>query len=696
MKTWQLIKQTRRGSAVVCFALAVIVAFSWFLSKEYAQEAIRDVQDAAHAKMDHIVQNTRVTLDHFQIYGQSMMEDPAICNWLISAANGPMEDFEAFKAARKYQGLQPFISDIILINDKTKRVIDAEYGVTGYSDFRLPGLLEQQVRTLPKYAGFDFWREKDRSYIRMTVPVPGSPSSALVVLFDKDKLEQFLFKSNENLGFSIRLTNGDGELMLGQPAAPSASRVEDETREYLDNPPWTFVFTADKAAMTRHIGAFQRKITAACVSLGAILLLLMVWGSIRTLRPLLESVQQMHTSLRNYRDIAKEEYLRQWILQSGEGHIRRGLAETGVLPRLSRPRMAIFRIESYKPFSDRYNYPSRKLFKYAMGNIACEIARGEGYEAEAVDMDGDHFVLLFSPVKEQSHETAPEPMLAVVRDKIGEYLQIPTAVAVSRPLEPEEPFRKIYEETYDLTLLKFLSGEEKIYSEADLERSFQVNRSLPDDVLLGELVKAVKMSDADRMRLLIGQLTEGLRKLPFEDLRFQLRMIVYTLFKSFSKVIDLQETAGTEHLISRFSSLAEVMDWLENQLVRIIDSQKSKPESGRKDEIAQEIVDYIANHLQDPALSLDSISDHLGLSSSYVRHVFKDVYKITLADYLLQQRIEKVKRLLTETNLPVAEIAESAGFLTKSHFYTAFKKSEGMTPAQYRSARKIGQSIERG
>jgi AraC-like DNA-binding protein len=358
--------------------------------------------------------------------------------------------------------------------------------------------------------------------------------------------------------------------------------------------------------------------------------------------------------------------------------------------------MAIFRIESYKPFSDRYNYPSRKLFKYAMGNIACEIARGEGYEAEAVDMDGDHFVLLFSPVKEQSHETAPEPMLAVVRDKIWEYLQIPTAVAVSRPLEPEEPFRKIYEETYDLTLLKFLSGEEKIYSEADLERSFQVNRSLPDDVLLGELVKTVKMSDADRMRLLIGQLTEGLRKLPFEDLRFQLRMIVYTLFKSFSKVIDLQETAGTEHLISRFSSLAEVMDWLENQLVRIIDSQKSKPESGRKDEIAQEIVDYIANHLQDPALSLDSISDHLGLSSSYVRHVFKDVYKITLADYLLQQRIEKVKSLLTETNLSVAEIAESAGFLTKSHFYTAFKKSVGMTPVQYRSARKIGQRIERG
>lgn len=121
-----------------------------------------------------------------------------------------------------------------------------------------------------------------------------------------------------------------------------------------------------------------------------------------------------------------------------------------------------------------------------------------------------------------------------------------------------------------------------------------------------------------------------------------------------------------------------------------MNDQKAKPAGSRKDEIAQEIIDFIQNHLQDPMLTLDTISDHLGLSSSYIRHVFKEVYEITLADYVLQERINKVKKLLTTTDHTIAEIAEMAGFQTKSHFYNIFKKSEGVTPVQYRNSEKAG------
>jgi AraC-like DNA-binding protein len=53
---------------------------------------------------------------------------------------------------------------------------------------------------------------------------------------------------------------------------------------------------------------------------------------------------------------------------------------------------------------------------------------------------------------------------------------------------------------------------------------------------------------------------------------------------------------------------------------------------------------------------------------------------------MLNKRVESVCTLLIKTDLTVAEIAKQSGFQTKSHFFTIFKKSTGLTPNQYRIA----------
>ncbi|WP_420871922.1 helix-turn-helix transcriptional regulator [Cohnella rhizosphaerae] len=57
---------------------------------------------------------------------------------------------------------------------------------------------------------------------------------------------------------------------------------------------------------------------------------------------------------------------------------------------------------------------------------------------------------------------------------------------------------------------------------------------------------------------------------------------------------------------------------------------------------------------------------------------------MTLSEYILQERIAKVKELLATTDWTVTDIGERAGFQTKSHFFTIFKKATGLTPSQYR------------
>ena len=740
MKAFQYNKPTRQMLYIVCVAIVLVLGFSMILSREYAKEAMFDVETIATSKMEHIVQNASVTLEYLQIYGESMFQDPVVNAWLVSANNGPLDDFNAYNAVRRYQSLQPFIANVYLIHTKTERVINADFGATNFDEFADPSMLAVVKSSTDKYVKFGTHEFEDSRYLTLVIPQAASQTGFLVVLFDRDALETFIFKEAGTDGFSIQIRSDSHRLVMGSESgfegialpetagagnasngAFRAIETGDSSRRIvaaeLDAIRWTAYFVMDPADLTRNIVAFQRKITILCLGLGAMLLALMMWGSLRSLQPfrhlagefrrhlgvqsgsgstedadilrhgfehLLASVEKINASLRNYRVIAKEEYLRQWILQGTENNLRSALTELGVLPRLSRFCIAAFRIESYKAFSEKYNYPSRKLLKYAMGNIANEVAKTEGFESEVVDMDGDHFVFLFASKKETS-TSADEKLLLDVQASILEWLRVSTAVAMSNVLQSGDQLRKAYEETYELTLLKYLTGEAKVYTESDLESSYEKTSAFPDDSIVNDLITAVKLGDPLRVDALLENLTVELRRLPYEELRFQLRLIVYALFKTFSKVMDLQELSGTEALLNRFSSLPETAEWLKAQLHAVINLQKLKPEGNRKLEISQEIIEYIHNHLQDPTLSLDSVSDHLGLSTSYVRHVFKEVHGETLAEYILSERIRKVKTLLASTALPIGEIAESAGFLTKSHFYGAFKKSEGMTPLQYRN-----------
>lgn len=124
--------------------------------------------------------------------------------------------------------------------------------------------------------------------------------------------------------------------------------------------------------------------------------------------------------------------------------------------------------------------------------------------------------------------------------------------------------------------------------------------------------------------------------------------------------------------------------WMKEEIVRIMSLLGNQKSLNRKGKIVQEVVEYIQYHIHDPALSVDDIADHIALSAKYVRQLFLDHYGYSMSQYILNRRIEMVKEMLLHSDLSVADISQQAGFQTKSHFFTAFKKSTGMTPAQYR------------
>jgi two-component system response regulator YesN len=83
-------------------------------------------------------------------------------------------------------------------------------------------------------------------------------------------------------------------------------------------------------------------------------------------------------------------------------------------------------------------------------------------------------------------------------------------------------------------------------------------------------------------------------------------------------------------------------------------------------------------------LSLQLAADQLGISPSYLSELIKQHWGETFIAYVTRYRIDKAKSLLLKTELNIADIAAEIGYGNATHLIRVFKKSEGMTPGEYR------------
>lgn len=98
----------------------------------------------------------------------------------------------------------------------------------------------------------------------------------------------------------------------------------------------------------------------------------------------------------------------------------------------------------------------------------------------------------------------------------------------------------------------------------------------------------------------------------------------------------------------------------------------------------QQAIDYIHTHL-DEDLSLFKIAQVINISPTYFSSLFKRATGISPHQYVIKQRVERAKLLLTTTDLAIADIALQVGFSSQSHLTQHFKRLTGMTPKQVSS-----------
>ena len=105
--------------------------------------------------------------------------------------------------------------------------------------------------------------------------------------------------------------------------------------------------------------------------------------------------------------------------------------------------------------------------------------------------------------------------------------------------------------------------------------------------------------------------------------------------------------------------------------------------SNKNSELIKKAIRYIAKHFADP-ISLDEVAKLVHLNPAYFSTVFKQSTGSSFKEYLNMVRVEESKRLLSNTDYSLIDIAIATGFENQSYFSKVFKKYTGLTPKQYR------------
>jgi AraC family transcriptional regulator len=101
------------------------------------------------------------------------------------------------------------------------------------------------------------------------------------------------------------------------------------------------------------------------------------------------------------------------------------------------------------------------------------------------------------------------------------------------------------------------------------------------------------------------------------------------------------------------------------------------------------VEEYVRMNFDRP-LSLADLAKVAGLSRMHSAAQFRAATGYRPHEYVLHQRIEHAKSLLSDTGKPLADVALAAGFCSLSHFSTVFKRIAGKTPACWRRSMDCG------
>lgn len=338
----------------------------------------------------------------------------------------------------------------------------------------------------------------------------------------------------------------------------------------------------------------------------------------------------------------------------------------------------LLRIDRYMEFLDTHSSEARRLYKYAIKNICCELFGKQG-NCEALDAGEDRIAVIW----QLSGDTAEDPgqLAASTAEEtihaVRKYLKLSVSCAISTCGETISDIPELYRQAQEASAYRLVSGYNSVITSRDVARFNERTFHYPEDKEL-RLVDALMMSRTGDAIGIYDEIIEEVSQYSYEAIHLAISRLSFavggalkTIYRNNFKnedmpklLIDLNHTDVLEQINARF------YEAFQQAASRLADKKSS-----RHQDTIDKTLALIESEYTNPDLTIDRIADELGLSTKYLSRLFKQMTGKTIMDSVNALRLDKAQELLRTTANPVVDIAMATGYTSGSYFHKIFKKS---------------------
>jgi two-component system response regulator YesN len=333
-----------------------------------------------------------------------------------------------------------------------------------------------------------------------------------------------------------------------------------------------------------------------------------------------------------------------------------------------------------------------ELMRYGLFNISQELAQTVN---SAVVFQGNDGVtnIIISEQEVGSAYTEATNLAHTISDSVKQSLKISVSAGIGEPVAYLDDLYLSRMQAGVALGYRFFYGDSSIICEADVD--IKQSGGIDYNSCEKQLVEAIKAMDRISAIGAVTNLVTQLKKyhIPFDKCVLysqKLMMRIITLTNEVTGELDAESLEKISESTNFYS--ASNLTYLQKLLENVCSKVFEILEVVKNNTIVSQVVkaeNYIKQNYSDPELSLNAITEHLSISTSYFSAIFKAQTGSTFVEYLTHTRMEKAKQILAFTDRRTYEAAEDVGFSDPHYFSVAFKRVTGMTPKEYREqARK--------
>lgn len=280
---------------------------------------------------------------------------------------------------------------------------------------------------------------------------------------------------------------------------------------------------------------------------------------------------------------------------------------------------------------------------------------------------------------------------------LSEYRQVNYFGGIGQPVNRLRELTVSFEQASHAFAHRYLVNESKILNSVELEQGvylekeeFNISDVDTKQIDRNKIREFLKLGEREEVIYFVEEFFKDLGSGAMKSNIFRQYITMDTYFCVVDFVESLQISRDEIETLDIASGILQSKESAQDYVVRIITKAlelREQSASNRYGDIVDEVMQYIEKNYADEELSLNLLASHVNFSPNHLSMIFSQQTGQTFIKYLTDFRMNKAKELLRCTGKRSSVIAMEVGYKDSHYFSYLFKKTQGMTPTQYRGGK---------